>query len=502
MQATAQTGQIAQLPPSPKEPKIRQAFGLGHGIWQYLEKHQKQFGDAFTLRLPGQGPMVILADPVMIKDVFSLKPDQYDPSLVQLPMDLGEHNTVFLNNKEHQDSRKMIIPSLNTDRLRARAGVMHEIVNEHINSWRVNDRYDIPRVIGDMTMDVICYTLLGLRYGPRKDRYKTVMLNWLQAACSDTMFAIGSFYGAKKFRQKLNRVYLKRTAEGQIVPPKKALLPWDKAIDLKVQLADMMRQDIRDIRARNDESEFHMLSLMARTRDADGNLLDEERVISEGIGLLIAGHETSAATAAWFMIWLLKRPDVMAKIRAEVKQCIQTEGHYDPIKVAELPYLTACLNESQRLCPSAVGTVRWLTQDTKIGNLFLPAHSAVLPCTYLTQRRKDVFGPDAEEYRPERWQEGNKWGPNEFFPFGGGRRACAGMNQARQQLRIIFAEFARRVSFDSDLAGNDKWPVPRQIGGQTEPDGGVWVTIKEIRPETTDFPETAKVAAEPLRQTA
>ncbi|HET8706295.1 MAG TPA: cytochrome P450, partial [Pseudomonadales bacterium] len=272
-------------------------------------------------------------------------------------------------------------------------------------------------------------------------------------------------------------------------------LPWKQPIELKVQLADMIRIDIREIRRRNDPNDSHMLATLAKATYDNGELLDEERVIAECIGLLVGGHETSAATAAWFIIWLLKKPEVMAKIRAEVKESIAKEGKFDPIKIAELPYLTACLNESQRLTPSAIGTIRWLTQDTRIGSLYLPKGCAVLPCTYLTHRRKDIYGADANEYRPERWLEGNKYGPNEFFPFGGGRRACVGMNQARQQLRIIFAEFARRAEFDCEWAQGDKWPVPRQIGGQTEPNGGVWVTVKSVRPESTDFPEEVKLAA-------
>lgn len=478
----------AQLPPGPRDMKVKQAMNMGYGLWQYLEKQQQTFGDYFTLRLPGQGPMVILSDPKAIKDVFSLKPEQYDASRTQLPMDVGEDNTVFLNQKPHQDSRKMIIPPLNTHRLKDRAGVMHDIVTEHLNAWQVGDEFNIPRLVGDITLDVICYTVFNLRRGDRKDTYKRLMLGWLLSACSDANFAVGSMIGAKRYRGMLNKAYLKRTRKGDFGNGRKGLFPWKQAIDLKVQLADMIRQDIRAIRARMDAGESHMLSVLARATDEDGNLLAEERVISETVGLLIGGHETSAATSAWFMLWLLKKPEVLQRIREEVKASIAAEGRFDPLKVAELPYLTACLNESQRLTPSAVGTVRWLTQDAQIGDWLIPAGNCVFPCIYLTQRNKSVYGDDAEEYRPQRWLENNKFGPNEYFPFGGGRRACVGMNQARQQLRIIFAEFARRVRFSSIHDGGANWPTPRQIGGQTEPDVGVIVKVEEIRPESADYP--------------
>ena len=459
-----------------------------------MEKNQQEIGDVFTLTLPGQGPMVWTADVEMIKDILKLTEDKYDQSLVQLPMDLGEKNTVFLNEKAHQDSRKLVIPNFNLGKLKARASVMHEIVTETIDNMKPGDEFNMPRLIGDITLDVICYTLFNLRHGERKERYKHLMLHWMLEATSDTMFTLASLVGARRFRQWMNNKYLKRTEQQKPGDGKKGILPWKRAVDLKVQLADMMREDIRDIRSRMDETETHTLSILARATDEDGNLLDEERVISEGIGLMIGGHETSAATGAWFEVWLQQRPDIEAKIRDEVVNSIQEEGKFDAIKVSELPYLTACLNESQRLTPSAVGFIRWLRYDTKLGDRVIPAGTAVLPNIYLTQRKKEIFGEDALEYRPERWLEGAKFAPYEFMPFGGGRRACVGMNQARQQLRIIFAEFARRVEFTSEFQGTDTMPRSRMIGGQTEPEKGVIIKVKNIRPYDYGFPAESKRA--------
>jgi cytochrome P450 len=433
--------------------------------------------------------MVWTTNQAMIKDILNLKEEQVDASLVQLPMDLGEKNTVFLNEKEHQDSRKLVIPSFNTNKLKARAGVMHEIVAEHIDSWKPGDQFNVPRLVGDITLDVICYTLFDLRHGERKERYKELMLNWMLEATSDTMFTMASLVGAKRFRQWMNKKYLKRTEQNKPGNGKRGILPWKRAVDLKVQLAEMMREDIRAIRARMNAEETHTLSILSRATDGNGNLLSEERVISEGIGLMIGGHETSAATAAWFMIWLQQKPDVNRKIQQEVIDCIHKEGRFDALKVSELPYLTACLNESQRVTPSAVGFIRWLRYDTQLGDWLIPAGAAVLPNIYLTQRDPAIFGADAAEYKPERWLEGGgRFAPSEFMPFGGGRRACVGMNQARQQLRIIFAELARRVDFTSEFQHSTQLPRSRMIGGQTEPEKGAFVTVKTVRPATYGFP--------------
>jgi len=75
-----------------------------------------------------------LADPAQVKDFFNLKPDAVDQSKLPIPIDIGDRQTGFLNGKEHQESRKMVIPPLIAGRLHKRADVMHEIVETHINN--------------------------------------------------------------------------------------------------------------------------------------------------------------------------------------------------------------------------------------------------------------------------------------------------------------------------------------------------------------------------------
>ncbi|MDX1694129.1 MAG: cytochrome P450 [Ketobacteraceae bacterium] len=486
---------LSKLPPVPKESKFKQALGLGVGIWDYFDEKEKELGDTYTLTFPGQGPMIWTSDPKMIVDIIKLQRHQIDGSKVQLPFDLGEQNLVFSNNEQHHDARKLLIPQFAGNLLKNRARMMYEITNEHINSWKVGDTFDAPRLVGDITMDITCATLFNLRHGERKERYKELMLGWIMEANSNINFTLASLVGATRFRRFLNRQYMKRSEKRKMGTGKKGLLPWKRSVDLKVQLAAMLREDIEDIRARMDESESHTLSYLARTRDADGNLLPMEKVISEVYGLMIGGHETSAATASWLMIWLQQRPDIYRRMREELLAFIEKAGCHDPLLASELPFITACLNESQRITPSAPGYVRWLTEETRIGDWTIPAGVAVLPNIYATHRRKDIYGEDALEFNPDRWlldSGGTRaFKPYEFMPFGGGRRACVGMSQARQQLRVIFSEFARRVEFSSAFEGTSSLPTSRLIGGQVEPRDGVPVRVREVRPQNYGYSESA-----------
>lgn len=477
------------LPPGPSGLKFKNAMKMGLGAYDFLNENFNQYGDVFTLRFPGLAPFVWLNTPELVKQFFNLKPEQVDQSRLPIPIDIGVRQTGFLNGAEHQLSRKIVIPPLVAKRLHDRADTMFEFVEQHIDSWHLGQQFDAPRMVGDIALDMAVYTLLGLKGGPRADRCKELMLGWIGAATNNTMFTLGTLYGPYKWRQWLNKKYLEKQANGDMGDGKKGLLPWKQAVELKVQLAELFREEIRAIRATQDDSRHDMFATMCRATYEDGQLLEEERIISEAMGILVGGHETSAATSAWHMLWMVKRPDVYAKCREEVMASIAQEGRFDPLKICELPYCNATLNESMRLTPSAVGTLRYLVQDVQFGDYLIPAGTNVLAGAYIIHRRKDVWGEDAEEFRPERWITGSfRPSPFEYFPFGGGRRACIGANQAKQQLRIIWADFYRRVEFTSPFANNDDWPGQMQVSGQTEPQGGVPITVTRLLPASTGYP--------------
>lgn len=478
-----------QLPPGPTGMKFKNAMKMGLGAFDFLTENFEKYGDTFTLRFPGLAPFVWLNSPELAQKFFNLKPEQIDQSKLPIPIDIGLSQTGFLNGKEHQHSRKIVIPPLIAKRLHDRADKMQQYTEQHINSWKVGDEFDTPRKVGDIALDMAVYTLLGELTEERSEKYKELMLGWIGAATNNTMFTLGTMYGPYKWRQWLNKKYLQQQAKGIMGNGKKGLFPWKQSLDYKVQLAEMFKEEIRKIRAENDETRGDMLSTMSRATYDDGSLLDEERIISEAIGILVGGHETSAATSAWHMLWMVKRPDVFEKCRQEVLESIKENGRFDPLAICELPYCNATLNESMRLTPSAVGALRHLIEDVDLGDFVVPAGTNILAGTYIIQRRKDIWGEDALEFKPERWLDGKfKPGPFEYFPFGGGRRACIGANQAKQQLRIMWANFYLRCEFDSPFAGNDEWPKQMQVSGQTEPQGGVPVTVTKVRPAAEVYP--------------
>ena len=58
--------------------------------------------------------------------------------------------------------------------------------------------------------------------------------------------------------------------------------------------------------------------------------------------------------------------------------------------------------------------------------VFIPKGMRVQYAVYALHRRKDLYGADAEEFRPERWSEGRLGHNWEYLPFNGGPRICLG----------------------------------------------------------------------------
>lgn len=166
-----------------------------------------------------------------------------------------------------------------------------------------------------------------------------------------------------------------------------------------------------------------------------------------------ASHSTAVALTA-IVFYAAKHAEVQQKLREEIQLAESLGNISSPAKFQEassLPYLTALIKESMRLYPSF--TVAWPREVPKggceIAGVFVPGGTDVGVPAYVSNRDKDVFGEDAEEFRPERWlpldsgrsKEMEKW----MFTFGfaNGSRGCMGKHLALLEINLAVLEVFR-----------------------------------------------------------
>src|SRR5947199_312901 len=116
--------------------------------------------------------------------------------------------------------------------------------------------------------------------------------------------------------------------------------------------------------------------------------------------LLMAGQETTATSLAWVFYHLLRHPDVLGKLRAELARVVGP-GPVEAQHLPQLEYLDAVTKESARLTPVATNVMRRLHAPARIGGLDLPAGISVSASIYGTHHRPDLW-PDPERFLPDR----------------------------------------------------------------------------------------------------
>lgn len=109
------------------------------------------------------------------------------------------------------------------------------------------------------------------------------------------------------------------------------------------------------------------------------------------------------------------------------------------------------LQEVLRLYPPVVELNRVVSEDMTIGDVFLPAGVLVNLPILLIQQDEKLWGEDAKEFNPERFNEGISKatkGNMSFFSFGWGPRICIGSNFAMTEAKMTLALILQRFVFE------------------------------------------------------
>ena len=157
--------------------------------------------------------------------------------------------------------------------------------------------------------------------------------------------------------------------------------------------------------------------------------MSDAELRDELVTLLVAGHETTATALAWAVERLVRHPDKLERLTAEVarrrRRVPRRRGPGDA-------------------APAAGDLARQPHADRadRDRRLRLPAGVKVAPCIYLVHRRPDIY-PEPERFLPERFLD-NPPGTYTWIPFGGGVRRCLGGAFAQFEMKVVLRELVRR----------------------------------------------------------
>ncbi|KAJ6031306.1 Cytochrome P450 E-class [Penicillium herquei] len=188
---------------------------------------------------------------------------------------------------------------------------------------------------------------------------------------------------------------------------------------------------------------------------------------SQLLNILLAGRDTTASLLSWTVLLLARNPEIFTKLREVILETFGTYSNPQNITFTALKscqYLQYCMNEALRLFPVVPFNRRTATKDTTLptgggsdGNspVYIRKGQPVAYSTFIMHRRKDIWGPDAEDFKPERWA--NRKAGWEYLPFNGGPRICIGQQFALTEAGYVLVRLLQR--FDQIHDVNEDQPI-------------------------------------------
>ena len=205
---------------------------------------------------------------------------------------------------------------------------------------------------------------------------------------------------------------------------------------------------------------------------------------SQILNVFFPARDTAAIAFGNIMFYLARYPQVWADLRKEVLQIGSQDLTFELLKTLETT--RAVINETLRLRMPASRVVRTALRDTILpagggsdgrSPLFVPEGQNVEMDLYSLQRDPDIWGPDAEQFRPERWTKGRPlWEANwQYEPFLGGLRMCPAQNQVITQLSYLLVRVAQ--NFQAVKNRDSVWEYEENIKMTIESRNGVKIAL-------------------------
>ncbi|MFE3105289.1 cytochrome P450 [Nocardia tengchongensis] len=227
------------------------------------------------------------------------------------------------------------------------------------------------------------------------------------------------------------------------------------------ELKAALRAMIRD-RRENPRPEPDFIQTLASRRYDNDTVVEETVIECLLLVLAWAAHETTSAMLAWMLTDLLQHPDLLVRARSEAEQAL---GHPDP--VARMPFLAACLNETENWHPISPVLLRKADADTTIRDYPIAAGTMVMTAPSMTHRLVEGLN-DPDGYRPDRYLSEEAKAQRltmNLQGFGAGTHRCLGKPVAQQEIPLIIAILLRELEMTLTTG------APRPVSGAT---GSKW----------------------------
>uniref|UniRef100_A0A1J3DZB4 Putative cytochrome P450 71A28 n=1 Tax=Noccaea caerulescens TaxID=107243 RepID=A0A1J3DZB4_NOCCA len=328
--------------------------------------------------------------------------------------------------------------------------MMHRVEKESSSSLPVN----LSEIIVDMTNNVICRIAMGRKYSGEGntwdfEKHLRKVMEFIGA------FPVGDYIPGLAWVDKI------RSVDRNMEEVNKTF----------VEFLDRVIQEHIDDGENKETLDIVDMLLRIRREKTNGFELDRSDIRAVILDIFAAGTATTFTAIDWAMALLIRHPNCMKKLQDEVRTYSRHKLFTSEEEVANMKYLKAVIKESLRLHPPIPLLVpRQLSEDVKLKEYDIAAGTQVIINAWAIHRDTTTWGPDAEEFKPERHLDlpldfqGQDF---KYIPFGSGRRLCPGIELGTVLIEVTLANLVNRFNWRVEtrpLGDDDEYYLAEATG--------------------------------------
>ncbi|MDT5068920.1 MAG: sterol 14alpha-demethylase [Mycobacterium sp.] len=315
--------------------------------------------------------------------------------------------------------------ALRGEQMKGHAATIEREVRRMVESWGETGEIDLLDFFAELTIYTSSACLIGTKFREELDDRFARLYHELERG-TDPLCYVDPYLDIESFRLR------------------------DEArVGLVALVQEIM--NARMAAPRPDKSDRDMLDVLITIRDEQGNLrFSANEITGMFISMMFAGHHTSSGTSSWTLIEMLRHPDVMSAVSAELDELYADGQEVSFHALRQIPKLENVIKETLRLHPPLIILMRVAKGDFEVSGFPIHQGEMVAASPAISNRIAEDF-PEPDAFLPDRYDKPrqedliNRW---TWIPFGAGRHRCVGAAFATMQIKAIFSVLLRDWEFE------------------------------------------------------
>ncbi|TDL16050.1 cytochrome P450 [Rickenella mellea] len=452
---------------TPLSGNFKQIFDINHGM--QFHEHVASYGSAVKIHGICGDEQVYLSDPLALHHILVKDQDLFEESHMTIQWNrlLFGYSLPGTCGAHHKRQRKMLNPVFSAKHMRSLTPLFYQITKELRDILVEKGReieVNMSEWISNVSLEIVGQAGMGYSFEVfdkhAENEYANCIRELIPRLSSLEAYVIFLPLLVKLGPRSFRRLLVKLIPSRRIQRVKYIIdtMYRTSQIILELKKHAIAQGDETVLKQVGEGKDIISVLLRAKQNISDSHSLPETELLAHMSTLIFAAHDTTSSAMSRILHVLCLYPDAQEKLREEVKLTMSGRNELSYSDVMALPYLDAVCRETLRLYPPILSLQRTALQESVIPLMYpvkgpdgsiineipIAKNQGIIVGILAANKNPDVWGPDVDEWKPERWI-----GPlpssvydahcpgvySHTLTFLGGGRSCIGFKFAELEIK-------------------------------------------------------------------